>query len=115
MLRRSLIFHQHKHLLQTKPSYERITARRRQLEQRRQAESAWHLPPVEPSAEQAIRLYRQLLKKGNEQLKLTDKACYRRKLRYEFEEVARQTSGRVRGVMFSKGQWMLKNNLGGLL
>ncbi len=117
MLRRSLVLGGvgHKHGLNQPPNFERVVRRRQQLEQRRQSDSAWFLPPVEPTPQQAIALYRQLLKKADAQLKLTDKGYFRKQLRYEFEEVARQTSGRVRGIMFEKGKWMAKNDLGGLL
>jgi hypothetical protein len=113
MLRRCFTFR--RHTLQNPPDYERVVKRRRQLEERRQKESAFYLPPVEPTPEQARTLYRQMLKKGYKDLVLTDKQYYRKVLRTEFEETARQTSGRVRGVMYEKGKWMLQNNLGGVL
>lgn len=73
------------------------------------------VPPVEPTPEMARSLYRQLLKAGRSTLICTDKEYYRQKLREEFEVTARQTSGRVRGIMFEKGQWMVQNKLGGLV
>ena len=100
---------------QGRVDHERIVQRRRKLEERRQKEAAFFLPPVEPTPEQARILYRQLLKKGYQDLVLTDKDYFRKVLRTEFEETARQTSGRVRGVMFEKGKWMLENNLGGVM
>lgn len=93
----------------------RVHRRRMQLERRRILESALSTPPVEPTGHQAVSLYRALLKAGQVHLQLTDKEYFRTKLRYEFEVTARQTSARVRGMMFEKGQWMLKNKLGGLV
>ncbi len=113
MLRRSSF--NFRYVLSNPPDFERVVKRRRQLEERRQKESAFYLPPVEPTPEQARILYRQLLKKGYSDLVLTDKQYFRKVLRTEFEETARQTSGRVRGVMFEKGKWMLQNNLGGVM
>lgn len=113
MLRRSPLLS--RYFLATPPDLQRVNRRRQQLEQRRQRESGWYLPPVEPTAAQATALYRAMLKEGYATLRFTDKETYRRKLRFEFEEIARQTSGRVRGIMFEKGKWMLKNNLGGLM
>jgi hypothetical protein len=94
---------------------ERVNRRRAVLEERRQRESAFYTPPVEPTRRQAVALYRAMLKEGNRTLRLTDKTYYRTRLRYEFEEVARQTSARVRGIMYEKGLWMLENKLGGIV
>lgn len=113
MLRKTFLFC--RQWKQGASDHERIVKRRRHLEERRQREAAFFLPPVEPTPEQARILYRQLLKKGYQDLVLTDKDYYRKILRTEFEETARQTSGRVRGVMFEKGKWMLANNLGGVM
>lgn len=96
-------------------TFHRVNKRRVQLERRRMMESAIHTPPVEPTGSQAVSLYRQLLKASQTQLELTDKDFFRTKVRYEFEVTARQTSARVRGMMFEKGQWMIKNKLGGLV
>lgn len=97
------------------PNWSRVLTRKMTLERQRQQDSARNTPPVEPSPLEATRLYRQLLKTGRRQLALTDKEYFRRKLRYEFEVVGRKTSSRVRGLMFEKGRWMLRNQLGGLL
>lgn len=70
---------------------------------------------IEPTPEDAKILYRHMLKEGYRTLRLTDKDFFRRKLREEFEITSRQTSSRVRGLMFEKGQWMLKNNMGGII
>jgi hypothetical protein len=99
---------------QNPPSWGRIINRRRELEQRRIAEASERIPPVDPTPEMARSLYRQMLKMGYATLVLTDKSYYRQKLRYEFEVTARMTSARVRGMMFEKGKWMLRNQLGGL-
>ncbi|KPI84622.1 hypothetical protein ABL78_6327 [Leptomonas seymouri] len=96
------------------PDYTRANRRRMELEQQRIAASQY-LPPIEPTPEQACRLYRRLLKEGYKTLVVTDKNFFRRKVRYEFEVTSRQTSSRVRGVMFEKGQWLLDNKLGGIL
>ena len=92
----------------------RASARRDVLEKRRVADARTFIPPVEPTREDARRLYKQLLAAGRARLTLTDKEYFRRKLRQEFEVTARKTSARVRGVMYEKGQWMLKHDLGGL-
>lgn len=104
-----------KYWLQGTPNYVRANARRLQLERRRLRDSETTLPPMEPSPAEARCLFRQLLKEGYRTLQLTDKEYYRTKLRYEFEVTSRQTSARVRGIMFEKGKWMLGNKLGGLL
>ncbi|GET87083.1 hypothetical protein, conserved [Leishmania tarentolae] len=96
------------------PDYTRANRRRMELEQQR-IEASQYLPPVEPTAEQACRLYRRLLKEGHKTLVVTDKEFFRRKVRYELEVTSRQTSSRVRGIMFEKGQWMLENKLGGII
>jgi hypothetical protein len=113
MLRRSLAARVH--WLEGPVNYERAQSRRAKLEQRRIDESAWHVPPVEPSAAQATRLYRAMLKDGTARLRLTDKAFFKRRLREEFEVTARRTSARVRGMMYEKGQWMLRNDMGGII
>ncbi|AIN96638.1 hypothetical protein LPMP_140570 [Leishmania panamensis] len=96
------------------PDYTRANRRRMELEQQRIV-SSQHLPPIEPTAEQACQLYRRLLKEGYKTLVVTDKDFYRRKVRYELEVTSRQTSSRVRGIMFEKGRWMLENKLGGII
>ena len=96
-------------------NWARVARRRKILEQRRISESAWKVPPIEPTHRQAIVLYRQMLKEGHKTLVLTDKNYYKRMLRQEFEVTARQTSSRVRGMMYEKGKWMLTCKLGGLL
>ncbi|KAG5509394.1 hypothetical protein JKF63_06704 [Porcisia hertigi] len=96
------------------PDYTRANRRRMELEQQR-LDSSMYLPPIEPTAEQACQLYRRLLKEGYKTLVVTEKDFYRRKVRYEFEVTSRQTSSRVRGIMFEKGQWLLENRLGGIV
>nr|7AOI_XM Chain XM, Complex1-LYR-like [Trypanosoma brucei] len=91
----------------------RAAARRMQLERRR-LEASTHPPPVDPTAQQACVLYRRLLKAGHQQLLVTDKSYYARKVRHEFEVTARQTSARVRGIMYERGQWLVENKLGGI-
>jgi phage/plasmid primase-like uncharacterized protein len=98
-----------------KPNMERVYARRTELEARRQDDAARYMPPVEPTVQQAAQLYRQLLKKSRSTLVLTDGAYFQKKVRHEFEVTARRTSARVRGIMFEKGQWLVANNLGGLM
>ncbi|KAH9597854.1 hypothetical protein LSM04_003401 [Trypanosoma melophagium] len=97
-----------------RPDFARANERRQLLERRR-IDASYYYAPVEPTPEQACTLYRQLLKAGHAQLRVTDKNYYMKKVRYEFEVTARQTSARVRGIMFEKGQWMLKNKLGGIV
>jgi hypothetical protein len=96
------------------PNYTRANRRRKELEQQRIAASQY-LPPIEPTPQQACQLYRRLLKEGDRLLVITDKDFFRRKVRYELEVTSRQTSSRVRGIMFEKGQWMVENNLGGIV
>jgi hypothetical protein len=93
----------------------RVARRRKELEERRMADAATYVPPVEPSAAQAVMLYRQLLKEAEATLVCTDLEFFRRSVRHEFEVTARKTSSRVRGIMFEKGQWMLRNQLGGII
>ena len=95
--------------------WHRVVKRRKEVEARRRLDAATYVPPQEPTAEQARQLYRAMLKAGRAQLRLTDPEFYRQKLRHEFEVTARRTTARVRGVMFEKGQWMLRNKLGGLV
>lgn len=96
------------------PDFTRANKRRAELERKRM-EASRFLPPVEPTPEEAALLYRRLLKKAAKQLLITDKDYFRRKVRQEFEVTARQTSARVRGIMFEKGSWMAANDLGGLV
>lgn len=96
------------------PDFTRANLRREALERKR-VEASQYLPPVEPTPSEACQLYRRLLKQAERQLVVTDKAYFQRKVRYEFEVTARQTSARVRGIMFEKGQWMLENKLGGVV
>lgn len=96
------------------PDYTRANRRRAELEQQR-IEAGKYLPPIEPTPNQACQLYRRLLKEGDRTLVVTDKDFFRRKVRYEFEVTSRQTSSRVRGIMFEKGQWMAANGLGGII
>jgi hypothetical protein len=98
-----------------KPKWDRVTARRRDLEERRREDALRYVPPVEPTPLQAATLYRRLLKQGQRDLVCTDKDYFRHKVRYEFEVTARRASGRVRGLMFEKGNWMVSNKLGGLM
>ena len=100
--------------METPPNYIRVNTRREKLERRRIAEAQWMPKAIEPTPDQARELYRRMLKEGYKTLQLTDKEYYKAKLRFEFEVTARQTSSRVRGLMYEKGQWMLKNKLGGL-
>lgn len=86
-----------------------------ELELRRKRESIWSAAPVEPTPQQALTLYRSMLKEGYKTLRITDKGYFRQKLRYEFEVTARQTSARVRGVMYEKGKWMVANKMGGIV
>ena len=88
--------------------------RRRQLDNRRVADAQYTLPPIEPTPTQARGLYREMLKMASGQLRLTDMEYFRTKVRYEFEVTSRMTSARVRGIMYEKGKWMLKNDLGGI-
>ncbi|KAG8341471.1 putative Complex 1 protein (LYR family) [Trypanosoma vivax] len=97
-----------------RPDFSRAAARRLDLERRR-LEMSRRPPPSEPTSQQACILYRQLLKAGREHLRVTDGKYYMRKVRHEFEVTARQTSGRVRGIMYERGLWMLKNKLGGVV
>jgi hypothetical protein len=97
------------------PGYLRANRRRAVLERRRLLDSRLIVPPVEPTPEMARSLYRQMLKESHKTLLCTDKEYFRLKVREEFEVTARQTSSRVRGIMFEKGQWMVKNRLGGLV
>ncbi|RNF18505.1 hypothetical protein TcG_05007 [Trypanosoma cruzi] len=97
-----------------RPDFLRANERRMRLERRR-IDASRYYAPVEPTPQQACTLYRQLLKAGHAQLRVTDKAYYVRKLRREFEVTARQTSARVRGIMYERGQWMLLNKLGGIV
>lgn len=101
--------------LENQPNFVRANKRKLDLERRRLHDSMTYVPPVEPTTDMARGLYRRMLKEGYRTLVCTDKAVYREKLRREFEVTARQTSGRVRGVMYEKGEWMLKNKLGGLV
>lgn len=96
------------------PDYTRANRRRAQLERKR-IEFSQYMPPIEPTTAQACQLYRSMLKEAEKVLTLTDKKYFRQKVRFEFEVTARQTSGRVRGIMFEKGQWMLANRLGGIV
>ncbi|KAL7700453.1 hypothetical protein N2W54_005181 [Lotmaria passim] len=96
------------------PDYTHANRRRMELEQQR-IEASQFLPPIEPTPEQACQLYRRLLKEGYKTLVVTDKDYFRRKVRYEFEVTSRQTSSRVRGIMFEKGHWMVENKLGGII
>lgn len=96
------------------PNYTRANQRRFDLEQRRIDHVKWMPNAVEPTPEQARALFRGLLTKAYSELVITDKSLFRRKLREEFEITARQTSGRVRGIMYEKGLWMLMNDLGGI-
>ncbi|CCW67911.1 unnamed protein product [Phytomonas sp. Hart1] len=96
------------------PDFTRANLKRASLERKR-LEASRYLPPVEPTTNQACSLYRQLLKKGKKDLVITDNEYFRRKVRFEFEVTSRQTSARVRGIMYEKGLWMLKNRLGGLM
>ena len=93
----------------------RELSRRRQLEQRRISEAHKYIPPVEPTRTQALALYRALLKTAQRDLRFTDKGYFQKTVRREFETTARRTTGRVRGLMYEKGVWMLENKLGGLL
>eukprot|EP00796_Vickermania_ingenoplastis_P008939 gene8939-6271_t len=97
-----------------RPDYGRAKQRREVLERHR-LESSAVPPPVEPTPAAAALLYRQLLRKGYQDLIVTDKEYFRRMVRQEFEVTARRTSARVRGIMFEKGQWLLENKLGGLV
>lgn len=98
------------------PGYTRANKRRLDLERKRLGSSLYYsLPPVEPSPEEAVRLYRQLIKAAESRLVVTDKAYFRRVVRNEFEITALRTSKRVRGIMYEKGKWMLENNLGGVI
>ena len=94
---------------------ERAVKRRSHLDKRRVSESQWMPHAVEPTPQDATTLYRHMLKEGYKTLELTDKKFFKKKLREEFEITARQTSSRVRGLMYEKGQWMLKNKMGGLM
>jgi len=98
-----------------RPNFERAAQRRKTLERRRLSDSRTMTPPIEPTAEQARSLYRKLLKLSKTQLVYTDLGYFRRKVRAEFEVTSRQTSSRVRGIMYEKGCWMVENRLGGLL
>eukprot|EP00758_Cryptobia_borreli_P018260 Tbor_TRINITY_DN6640_c0_g1::TRINITY_DN6640_c0_g1_i1::g.3062::m.3062 len=115
MLRRTLYNAKLRSTLQCPPNYRRANKRRIALEARRIQESEWFPAAIEPPAEDAIRLYRGLMKEAKKKMKLTDIEFFRVNLRHEFEITARQTSGRVRGLMYEKGLWMLKNDLGGLM
>lgn len=97
-----------------RPDFTRAQQRRDKLEGQRLRVSATP-PPVDPPAVEACRLYRQLLRMGNQTLVVTDKKYFQKMVRYEFEVTARRTSARVRGIMFEKGKWMLENKLGGLV
>jgi hypothetical protein len=97
------------------PNYVRANRRRAILEKRRMLDSRLMVPPVEPTPDMARSLYRRLIKEGNRTLVCTDKEYFRQKVRDEFEVTARQTSARVRGIMFEKGLWMVDNKLGGLV
>ena len=98
-----------------RPNFLRANQRRLKLERRRLNESVSYIPPTEPRPDEARQLYRALLKLGLRQLVVTDKEYFRQKLRHEFEVTARQTSSRVRGLMFEKGVWMSKHKLGGIV
>jgi hypothetical protein len=98
-----------------KSNLNRVAKRRKQLEERRMEDAASYVPPVEPSPQQAAVLYRQLLKTADDVLVCTDKDYFRRKVRHEFEVTARMTSSRVRGLMYEKGQWLVRNELGGVM
>uniref|UniRef100_A0A7S1Q2I6 Complex 1 LYR protein domain-containing protein n=1 Tax=Neobodo designis TaxID=312471 RepID=A0A7S1Q2I6_NEODS len=100
---------------QPRENLHRAAKRRKELEERRMHDAATYVPPVEPSPAQAVALYRQLLKVAEKTLVCTDKAYFRRKVRHEFEVTARMTSSRVRGIMYEKGQWLVKNDLGGVM
>lgn len=116
MLRRTLIaLHDAHGTLKTPTDWSRVITRRKKLEARRIGDSQWSLPPIEPSPQQARSLYREMLREGYNTITLTDKQYYKKKLREEFEVTARLTSARVRGMMYEKGKWMLKNNLGGIM
>lgn len=97
-----------------RPDYARAQRRRDHLEAHRLQASS-EPPPDEPTGREAKLLYRKLLKMGEETLTVTDKDYFRRMVRQEFEVTARRTSARVRGIMFEKGKWMLKNKLGGIV
>jgi hypothetical protein len=103
------------HFAEGSPNYLRANQRRLKLERRRLNESVEYVPPTEPRPDEARRLYRNLLRTARATLIVTDKEYFRLKLRHEFEVTARQTSSRVRGLMFEKGMWMLRNKLGGLV
>ena len=103
------------HNLKEIPNMWRIVKRRKDLEERRISEARTYTPPVEPTRSQSIALYRRLMKASETTLRLTNKKLFRDKLRSEFLVTARRTSGRVRGLMFEKGEWMVANKLGGLL
>ncbi|CAD2222641.1 hypothetical protein AGDE_01185 [Angomonas deanei] len=97
-----------------KPDFARANLRKSKLEEKRLTQ-AHYLPPVEPTPQQATQLYRRLLKEGEKQLKVTDKDFFRRKVKLEFEVTSRQTSARVRGIMYEKGCWMCEHKLGGIV
>nr|CCC91525.1 conserved hypothetical protein [Trypanosoma congolense IL3000] len=97
-----------------RPDFSRASARRSELERRR-IEASMAPSPVEPTSQQACTLYRRLIKLGYRQLQVTDKNYYVRKVRREFEITARQTSARVRGIMYERGLWLVDNKLGGVV
>ncbi|CUG05867.1 Hypothetical protein, putative [Bodo saltans] len=97
------------------PNFLRANRRRAVLERRRLLDSRLNVPPVEPTAEMARSLYRRMIKEARKTLVCTDQEYFRLKVREEFEVTARQTSSRVRGIMYEKGQWMVQNRLGGIV
>lgn len=96
------------------PNFTRANARRSLLERKR-FEASRYLSPVEPTPSQACSLYLRFLKESEKRLLVSDKNFFRRKVRSEMEVTARQTSARVRGIMYEKGKWMLENELGGVV
>ncbi|KAJ9467870.1 hypothetical protein DIPPA_20241 [Diplonema papillatum] len=69
-----------------------------------------------PTEEEAIRMYRALLKKAEHQLVWTDKDWFRRAVRFEFTVTSRLAEDRLdlQRCMFEKAEWLLNNDLGGL-
>eukprot|EP00756_Hemistasia_phaeocysticola_P043733 Hpha_TRINITY_DN17306_c0_g1::TRINITY_DN17306_c0_g1_i1::g.138017::m.138017 len=69
-----------------------------------------------PSEEEAVWLYRALLKKAERQLVWTSMDWFRRTLRFEFTVTSRLAKDKLdlQRNMFEKGEWLLNNDLGGL-
>jgi hypothetical protein len=59
-----------------------------------------------------INLYRRMLKQGKAELKYTSYEWYKKRLRQEFEKNRNRQDNKI---CLERGEWILKNKMGGLL